>query len=129
MATSAGTGTGQSSGVKEKQRAPNVLGVCMVGAMMLGACSTSWDNWHHPARNPALTQSDYAGCQAYAEEAALERRHSGRQGYGLERSGAPGVFNPRGDNTMAISDRSDTNAIYSALIDHCMTLKGYQSDQ
>jgi len=96
---------------------------------MLGACAAASGDWHHPARNAALTQSDYAACQADAEEATLEQRHSYRQGYGLGQSGPPGVFNPRGDNTMAIADRSDTTAIYSALVDHCMALKGYQNGQ
>ncbi|MBT4741480.1 MAG: hypothetical protein HN793_09580 [Rhodospirillaceae bacterium] len=72
-----------------------------------------------------MTRADYAVCKDRAEETALKLRRAERPGYGTAGTERPGTFNPRGDDPMAISERSDASSLYDALIDGCMVRKGY----
>ena len=80
-------------------------------------------------KNESLTKNDFAACQSRAEEATLELRRTERSGYGVLDEIGPGPFNPRGDNTMAIAERSDTSTLYNVLVDQCMTQKGYRPSE
>ncbi len=97
----------------------------MLLAGLLSACAAPTGGWHHPAKNESLTKGDFAACQLRAEESTLELRRADRSGYGVLDTGGPGPFNPRGDDTMAIAERSDTSTLYNVLVDRCMTQKGY----
>ncbi len=123
------TQSGQRSGVKGNKplacpamtRAAVVLAACLVAA-----CAPSVGGWRSPVKNEASTRADYAQCRERAEQATLTQRQTDRSGYGLESARQTGVFNPRGDNTMAIADRSDTTSLYDKLVAGCMTSKGYR---
>ena len=126
-----GTQSGRLDGVKKKHSVDQSFAALVLGLLYAGlltACAAPTGGWHQPSRNEALTQSDYAACQARAEQATLERRRTNRQGYGLMNDSATGVFNPRGDDTMAIAERSDTSTLYNTLVARCMTQKGYQRE-
>ena len=91
----------------------------------LAACTTSVGGWRQSSKNEASTRADYAQCRNQAEETTLILRREERPGYGTESADRPGPFNPRGDNTMAISERSDATNLQDALVDSCMSRKGY----
>ncbi|NKB44698.1 MAG: hypothetical protein GKS03_10520 [Alphaproteobacteria bacterium] len=92
----------------------------------LAACAYSVGGWRQSTKNEAMTRADYAVCKDRAEETTLLMRRSDRQGYGTAGSERPGTFNPRGDDPMAISERSDASSLYDTLVDSCMTRKGYR---
>ncbi len=95
-------------------------------SLLVGACAPSVGGWRSPARNEASTRADYADCRAQAEEITLTQTRSDRTGYGLEGTSRPGPFDPRGDDPMAIAERSDTVSLYDRLVAGCMTSKGYR---
>ncbi|MFL2769519.1 MAG: hypothetical protein ACJZ9F_00770 [Rhodospirillaceae bacterium] len=92
---------------------------------MLAACAAPSDGWHQPVKNEKLTQADYRSCRDQAEERTLELNSDNRSGFGVLSRGRTGTFNPRGDNPMAIAEKSDNNAIFKSLVSNCMILKGY----
>ncbi|MEQ9109622.1 MAG: hypothetical protein RIF37_12025 [Rhodospirillaceae bacterium] len=91
----------------------------------LAACTASVGGWRQANKNEASTRADYAQCRKQAEETTLILRHEERPGFGTESAERPGPFNPRGDNTMAISERSDATNLQDALVASCMSRKGY----
>jgi len=123
------TQTGQRSGVKGNERTVSLIrtfSMAAITAVLVSACAPSVGGWRSPVKNEASTRSDYAQCRDRAEAATLTQRQTERSGYGLESAGQSGVFNPRGDNTMDIADRSDTTTLYDRLVAGCMSSKGYR---
>lgn len=99
-----------------------LAGIVSLSALM--ACAPSVGGWRSPVKNEASTRADYALCKNRAEQATLRLRQAERPGFGTEER--PGTFNPRGDNTMAIADRTDTTNLYDAFVANCMEGKGYR---
>lgn len=91
----------------------------------LAACTASVGGWRQSTKDEASTRADYAQCRKQAEETTLILRREERPGFGTESVERPGPFNPRGDNTMAISERSDATNLQDALVESCMSRKGY----
>lgn len=123
-----GTQTGRSSAVKKNGRSSTVLVRALATVVLLGsltACAYSVGGWRQATKNEAMTRADYAVCKERAEETTLMLRRSDRQGYGTAGTERPGTFNPRGDDPMAISERSDASSLYDALVAGCMARKGY----
>lgn len=97
----------------------------VIGLLLLAAaCAPSVGGWRSPVKNEASTRADYAFCKDRAERATLQARQAERPGFGTE--DRPGPFNPRGDNTMEIAERSDTVNLYDTLVAGCMSGKGYR---
>lgn len=123
------TQSGRGVGVKRYERRtrwPGTWSVAAIVIVMTAACAPSVGGWRSPVKNEASTRADYADCRARAEAATLTQRQTERTGYGLESSNQSAVFNPRGDNTMAIAERSDTSTLYDKLVASCMTGRGYR---
>ena len=116
-------------GMVKKNEADHVGWRRILGAALLvwtlAACASAAGGWRQLAKNEALTRADFTVCKSRAEQATLELKRSERSGYGALGDSGPGPFNPRGDNTMAIAERSDTSKLYEALVASCMTRKGY----
>lgn len=124
-----GTQTGRPSPVKKNGGSWVTLVRALATVVMLGslaACAYSVGGWRQPTKNEAMTRADYAVCKDRAEETTLLLRRSDRQGYGTAGTERPGTFNPRGDDPMAISERSDASSLYDSLIASCMIRKGYR---
>ncbi|MDG2244582.1 MAG: hypothetical protein P8L66_13950 [Rhodospirillaceae bacterium] len=124
-----GTQTGRLSPVKKNGYPQALLSrvvatIALIGC--LGACAYSLGGWRQSTKNEAMTRADYAVCKERAEDATLIMRRADRQGYGTAGTERPGTFNPRGDDPMAISERSDASSLYDSLIASCMTRKGYR---
>jgi len=114
--------------VKKNDRPAHYALLCRalaIASIALTACASPSGGWQQLAKNEALTQADYAACRRQAEESTLELSQSGRPGYGILNERGTGPFNPRGDDPMAIADKSGTSALFNALIANCMTQKGY----
>ena len=123
-----GTQTGRPGRVKKNDRpvANLVRGLSLLLVLgSLGACAYSAGGWRQASKNEAMTRADYAICKDSAEEATLSLRRSERPGFGTTGTERPGTFNPRGDDTLAIADRSDATTLYDALVESCMVRKGY----
>jgi hypothetical protein len=101
-----------------------LIGFTMAGVVT--ACAAPSGGWQQPVKNEKLTQADYAACRQRAEESTLELNRSRRPGFGVLDTSSAGTFNPRGDNTMAIAERSDASTLFDALVANCMTQKGYR---
>lgn len=124
-----GTQTGRLGRVKKNDRpaANLVQGLSLLLVLgSLSACASSAGGWRQANKNEAMTRADYAICKDRAEETTLRLRRSERPGFGTAGTERPGTFNPRGDDTLAIADRSEATNLYDALIDSCMVRKGYQ---
>ena len=124
-----GTQTGRLDVVKKNYRPSPVLTRALFTLAVLSgltACAPSVGGWRQPTKNEAMTRADYAQCQDQAEAATLTLRRSERPGYGTQTANPPGTFNPRGDNTMVITEKSDSTTLYNALLANCMARKGYR---
>lgn len=123
-----GTQTGRLGRVKKNDRpvANLVEGLSLLLILgSLGACAYSAGGWRQPDKNEAMTRADYTLCKDRAEETTLKLQRSERPGFGTAGTERPGTFNPRGDDTLAIADRSGATNLYSALVESCMVRKGY----
>lgn len=122
-----GKQTGRPGSVKQndRTRSPLFAGLTAIAALsLITACAPSVGGWRSPVKNEASTRADYAQCKNRAEQTTLQMRQAQRPGFGSDQR--PGPFNPRGDDTMAIADRSDTTNLYDALLANCMSRKGYR---
>lgn len=124
-----GKQTGRPSAVKKNDRPAAHLARGMAVALILAslsACAYSVGGWRQATKDEAMTRADYAQCKHRAEEATLTLRKSERPGFGTTGTDRPGPFNPRGDDTLAIADRSDVSTLYDTLLANCMVRKGYR---
>lgn len=127
-----GKQTGRPGRVKQNDRRNGLvssvslarLSVSVGLIFALTACAPSVGGWRSPVKNEASTRADYAFCKDRAERATLNARQADRPGFGT--ANRTGTFNPRGDNTMDIAERSDTTNLYDALVVNCMAGKGYR---
>lgn len=117
---------GTARSVLESLKASRDIFIGFALAGFVAACAAPSGGWQQPVKNEKLTQADYAACRQRAEESTLELNRSSRPGFGVLEPGNTGTFNPRGDNTMAIAERSDTGTLFEALVANCMTQKGYR---
>lgn len=122
-----GKQTGRPGSVKQNDLCkPSLLTrlVVTLSICVVTGCAPSVGGWRSPVKNEASTRADYAFCKNRAEQATLRLRQAERPGFGSDQR--PGTFNPRGDDTMSIADRSDTTSLYDTLIINCMSGKGYR---
>lgn len=124
-----GTQSGRPVAVKKNDRPAEFLRRGAAGLVILtslAACAYSVGGWRQPTKNEAMTRADYALCKERAEDATLTLRQSERPGFGTAGTNRPGTFNPRGDDPLAIADRSEASTLYETLVANCMIRKGYQ---
>lgn len=100
------------------------LGVVTV--LFIGACASPADGWHQAGKTEADVRTDYRACASQAESATLDAIGVDRAEYGAAATANPSPFDRRGDNPMALADRSQDNRLYKRLLDRCMLSKGYR---
>ena len=116
-------GNGRSSQCLTKTFRNSLTGIAL--SSILATCAAPSGGWQQPVKNEKLTQADYRSCRDQAEEATLELDSYNRAGFGVLGKGRIGTFNPRGDDPMAIAEKSGSKAIFKSLVTNCMLLKGY----